>query len=69
MKGGICMNIDSLKRQQNLKSYYEITEEDFYPPEDTRLFQSGIEDIDDGDNFDDYSKWFYSNYEDEIFDN
>ena len=63
------MNIDSSKRQQNLKTYFEITEKDFYPPEDTRLFKSGIQDIYGGDNFEDYSKWFYSNYEDEIFDN
>lgn len=69
MKGGIKVNIDKTKKQKNLKSYYEITEIDFYPPEDTRLFKSGISDIDDGDNFEDYSKWFYDNYENEIFDN
>lgn len=63
------MNVDNTRKQKNLKSYYEITEIDFYPPEDLRLYQSGIEDIDDGDNFEDYSKWFYSNYENEIFDN
>lgn len=63
------MNIDKLSKQKNLKSYYEITEKDFYPPEDSRLYQSGIDDIEDGDNFEDYSKWFYNNYENEIFDN
>jgi hypothetical protein len=51
-----------------LKNYHEITEKDFYPPEDTRLYNSGIDDINDGDNFDDYSKWFYDNYEYELFD-
>lgn len=48
--------------------FYEITEKDFYPPEDTRLYQSGIEDICDGDNFSDYIKFFYSQYEEELFD-
>jgi len=47
---------------------YELTEKDFYPPEDTRIYQSGVEDIIDGDNFADYVKAFYEDYEDEIFD-
>ena len=45
------------------KDDYEITEKDFYPPEDIREFKSGIEDIEDGDNFEDYVKYFYENYE------
>lgn len=48
--------------------YYELTEKDFYPPEDTRLYKSLVEDIDGGDNFNDYAKWFYKHYEKEIFD-
>lgn len=48
--------------------YYELTEKDFYPPEDTRLYCSGIEDINGGDNFSDYAKFFYNNYGKEIFD-
>ena len=47
---------------------YELTEKDFYPPEDTRLYCSGIEDIDGGDNFSDFARFFYNNYENEIFD-
>jgi hypothetical protein len=53
---------------KGLDDEYEITEKDFYPPEDTRLYNSYIEDIYDGDNFDDYIKWFYECYGDEIFD-
>lgn len=49
--------------------YCELSEKDFYPPEDKRVFKSGVEDINNGDNFEDYSKWFYENYEDELFDN
>ena len=48
---------------------YELTEKDFYPPMDTRLYYSCIDDIIDGDNFEEYIKYFYENYEDEIFDN
>lgn len=61
-------NIDKYKKIKNLQDYYRITEKDFYPPEDTRLYNSGIDDIYDGDNFGDYAKWFYDNYEHEIFD-
>ena len=61
-------NINKYNKLKYLQDYYRITEKDFYPPEDTRLYESGIEDIDDGDNFDDYVKWFYNNYEHEIFD-
>ena len=45
-----------------------LTEKDFYPPEDTRLYCSGIEDIDGGDNFSDYAKFFFNSYGKEIFD-
>lgn len=51
------------------KNYYELTEKDFYPPEDTRTWKSGVSDYRGGDNFADYAKWFFDNYEDEIFDN
>lgn len=56
--------------QQNKKKildYYELTEEDFYPPEDKRTFHSGVRNIHGGDNFEDYIKYFYELYEDEIF--
>lgn len=56
-------------RNKNILNNYVLTEKDFYPPEDTRLYNSCIEDIDNGDNYDDYAKWFYDNYENEIFDN
>ena len=49
--------------------YPELTEEDFYPPEDKRIYRSGIADIVGGDNFEDYAKWFYDNYENDLFDN
>ena len=63
--------IDNLQKskKQKLNSHYELTEKDFYPPEDTRYYQSGVADIDGGDNFADYAKSFFDEYEDELFDN
>ena len=58
----------NLYNKTNLNNYV-LTEKDFYPPEDKRIYRSGVNDIVDGDNFDDYAKWFYDNYEDELFDN
>lgn len=43
-----------LKRQCPL-----LDEEDFYPPEDNRIYHSGIDDIKDGNNFNDYARDFY----------
>lgn len=63
--------IDSIDLDLHNKSdldYFELTEKDFYPPKDTRLYCSGIEDINGGDNFSDYAKFFYDNYGKEIFD-
>lgn len=42
-----------------------LTEEDFYPPSDDRVFTSYVEDIDGGDNFADYCKDFFELYEEE----
>lgn len=47
---------------------YILSEKDFYPPEDTRYFKSGVIDIFGGDTFDDYANWFYDNYENELFE-
>lgn len=56
------------RKYKKIKSDYVITEKDFYPPEDTRLYCSGIEDIDGGDNFIDYVKYFLETYEEDLFD-
>lgn len=57
------------KKSKRSSDYYELTEKDFYPPEDTRYYQSGVEDIEGGDNFADYAKEFFNLYEDELYDN
>lgn len=42
-----------------------LNEKDFYPPEDNRCWQSGVEDINGGDNFANYAEDFFRRYEDE----
>lgn len=61
---------DSIKDSNKNKNldFYELSEKDFYPPEDTRYYCSGVEDIDGGDNFADYAEYFFDTYGEEIFD-
>ncbi len=55
-----------LQRHKNVL----LTEQDFYPPSDDRVWVSNIEDIEDGDNFIDYCKEFFDMLdEEEYFDN
>ena len=51
--------------------YLDCESRDYYSPEeiDGRLFQSGIEDIDYGDNFADYARYFFNTYGEDLFDN
>lgn len=51
-----------------LDGYRELTEADFYPPEDPRVYASGIDDIDGGDNFTEYAEYFWETYGYEIYD-
>lgn len=53
--------------QQNVLDYsqYEISEEDFYPPDDKRILKSGVNDIMNGDNFEDYTEYFFGLCEEE----
>ena len=54
--------------QNKTNNYYELSEEDFYPPSDDRTISSGIDDIDGGDNFYDYAKYFFDEYGEYLFD-
>ena len=50
-------------------SEYELSEKDFYPPEDTRVLHSGVDDIIGGDNFVDFTTDIFDIYdEEEYFD-
>lgn len=54
-------------KKKNKGDYYELTEKDFYPPSDDRVFVSGVEDIKGGDNYYDYAEWFYNEFEQDLF--
>ena len=64
-------NISQLKqcKKSKKKDYYELSEKDFYPPEDKRYYCSGVKDIFGGDNFADYAEYFFDTYGEELFDN
>ena len=46
---------------------YVLSEKDFYPPEDTRVLRSGVNDIVGGDNFADYSESFFDMCDEEEY--
>lgn len=47
-----------------------LTDSDFYPPCDDRVWRSNVEDIDGGDNFADYCEEFFELLdEEEYYDN
>lgn len=39
-----------------------LTEKDFYPPEDNRCLTSGVDDIRSGDNFAEYTEYYFRTY-------
>lgn len=56
------------KKYYDLQNY-ELNENDFYPPQDTRIFKSGVKDIIHGDSFDNYLDYFLEMcYEEGIFE-
>lgn len=44
-----------------------ITEKDFYPPSDNRVLSSGIRNIYNGDNFEEYAEYIFELYESEDY--
>lgn len=42
-----------------------LSEKDFYPPQDNRYLQSGVDDIQGGDNFAEYTEEYYRLCEEE----
>ena len=48
-------------------TYEYLTEESFYPPSDDRVWQSYVEDIEDGDNFADYCEYIFNLLEEEEY--
>ena len=65
-------NLGQVKQRKKPKKqddYYELSEKDFYPPEDKRYYRSGVNNIVGGDNFADYAEYFFDTYGEELFDN
>ena len=60
---GKANNIEETERDN-----CELTKSTFYPPEDPRVYASGIDDIDGGDNFAEYAEYFWETYGHEIYD-
>ena len=51
--------------EQNLETESCLTEADFYPPSDDRVWTSNVEDVEGGDNFADYCEYIFELYEEE----
>lgn len=60
-KNDMC-NFDGILNEQ-YTDY--LTETDFYPPTDSRVFKSYVRDIKGGDNFTDYCKYIFDLLEEE----
>ena len=46
----------------------DMDEKDYYPPADQRMIQSRIADMSETDNYDEYIRSFFQDYEEELFD-
>jgi hypothetical protein len=57
------------QNKKNSENEYSMNQKTFYPPQDTRMLKSGVEDVEGGDSFADYTKWFFDNYGKDLFDN
>ena len=57
-------DFDDLLQEENCDY---LTEEDFYPPSDERVWISCIEDIEGGDNFAEYCEYIFEFLEEEDY--
>lgn len=63
------MHVDEIKNIEGTEyDDCELTEQSFFPPEDPRVYTSGIDDIDGGDTFSEYAEYFWETYGHEIYD-
>lgn len=65
----LILDFDYIDDEDDL--YDEFAEREYYSSEeiDDRLYQSGVEDIEGGDNFADYARYFFNTYGEDLFDN
>lgn len=61
-------NIDNERNEFKNSNTYILTKSDFLPPYDDRLYDFGIEDVPNGDSYNEYVKEFWELYEEELFD-
>lgn len=59
--------LDKQEYKYDYKSirFTSLKEKDFYPPSDDRVWESYVEDIEDGDNFADYCEYIFDLLEEE----
>ena len=50
-----------------IKNDFILTDADFYPPSDNRVWKSAVKDIDGGDNFADYCEEFFELLDEEEY--
>ena len=60
-----CEKDDSNKESDSI---FELDEKSFLPPEDPRVYISGIKDVYRGDTFAEYAEYFWEAYGNEIYD-
>ena len=67
----LILDFDYLDDEDYSDEYLSCEERDYYSPEeiDDRLYQSDVDDIDGGDNFADYARYFFNTYGEDLFDN
>lgn len=51
----------------NKLNVYELSEQDFYPPADDRVWKSNVSDIAGGDNFADYCEYIFKILDEEEY--
>lgn len=50
-----------------IKNDFILSDSDFYPPSDNRVWTTNVEDIDGGDNFADYCEEFFEMLDEEEY--
>lgn len=51
----------------NKLNIHELSEQDFYPPADDRVWKSNVSDIEGGDNFADYCEYIFKILDEEEY--
>lgn len=60
-------NVNDIFNELNEVARVCLTEVDFYPPSDNRVWKSGVKDIYGGDNFGDYCEYIFGLLDEEEY--